>query len=95
MQKLPQGAELKEALAGRGISTDGLQKNALHTTFEAAMQERLLDVMRDERDERALSNAEALTRFTRNLVRATWAVALASGALILASIIQIVMLARK
>ncbi len=72
MQRLPQGAELKETLADRGISIDGLQKNALHEPFETAMQERLLDVMRDERDERALSNAEALTRFTRNLVTATW-----------------------
>lgn len=96
MPRLPQGNDLIKALADRGISIDGLQKNANYQTFEAAMQERLLDVMRDEREERALSNAEALTRFTRNLVKATWAVAIASGALILTSGAQIaLMLTRK
>ncbi len=67
--KLPQGNELKKAMADRGISIDGLQKNANYQPFEAAMQERLLDVMRDEREERALSNTEALTRFTATLSR--------------------------
>ena len=96
MPTLPQGEELKKALRDRGIATDGLEKNANYQPFEAAMQERLLEVMRDERDERAVKNAEALTRFTRKLVTATWAVALASGALILTSIAQIlIMLGRK
>jgi hypothetical protein len=88
--KLPQGDELKKEMTDRGISIDGLEKNANYQPFEAAMQERLLDVMRDERDERALLNAEALTRFTRSLVIATWAVAIASAALIFASVAQIV-----
>lgn len=96
MPKLPQGDHLKQAMADRGISTDGLAKNANFQPLEAAMQERLLGVMRDEREERALSNAEALTKFTRSLVKATWAVAIASGALILTSLAQIVlMLVRK
>lgn len=60
------------------------------------MQELLLAALRDEREERALTNAEALTRFTGKLVAATWAVAIASGALILAAVAQIVLtLTRK
>jgi hypothetical protein len=64
--QLPRGEELKKALDDRGISTRGLTVSAAGQPMEAAMQERLLEVMRDE-------NAEALTRYTRNLVRANWA----------------------
>jgi hypothetical protein len=96
MSTLPQGAKLKQALADRGISVDGFEKNANFTPFETAMQQRLLEVMRDEREERAITNAEALTQLTGSLVTATWAVAIGSGALIITSVVQIfVLLSRK
>jgi hypothetical protein len=96
MLTLPQGANLDKALADRGISVDGLEKNANFKPFETAKQERLLEIMRHESDERAIANAEILTQLTGKLVTATWAVALASGALIVASIVQIfVLISRK
>lgn len=96
MSTLPQGAKLKQALADRGISVDGLEKNANFAPFETAMQQRLLEVMRDEREERAIANAEVLTQLTGRLVSATWAVAIASGALIVTSLVQIfVLFSRK
>jgi hypothetical protein len=94
--RLPTGQELQKALDDRGISTHGLRRNANGAPMETDMQEILLAAIRDEREERALANAEALTRFTGKLVAATWAVAIASGALILATVAQIVLtLTRK
>jgi hypothetical protein len=96
MPTLPQGEDLKKALREYGIATDGFEKNANGQPFEAVMQERLLEVLRDEREERAVKNAEALTRFTRNLVRATWVMAFATCALIVTGIAQILItLGRK
>lgn len=63
--------------------------------METDMQELLVAAIRDEREERALANAEALTTFTRKLVMATWAVAIASGALILATVTQVVLTLTK
>jgi hypothetical protein len=83
MPTLPRGEELKKALTEHGIATDGFEKNANGLPFEAVMQERLLEVIRGDREERAVKNAEALTRFTRNLVVATWAIAFVTCGLIL------------
>lgn len=80
--------ELKKALADRGISTRGLPVDAVGQPMEAAMQERLLLVWRDE-------NAESLTRHTQGLVRATWALAIASVALILTSLAQVLVTIKK
>jgi hypothetical protein len=85
---LPRGEELKKALDDRGISTRGLAVSTSGQPMEAAMQERLLEVLRDE-------NAEALTRYTRSLVRANWALAIASIALILTSLAQILLTIKK
>jgi hypothetical protein len=93
--KLLIGQELPKAARERGISTDELPRNAMGGVLESALQERFLEVLRDERDERAVENAEALTSFTRKLVRATWAVAIASGALIVTGVVQITVMLRK
>jgi predicted nucleotide-binding protein len=57
MEKLPQGQDLKRALAERGISTAGLPVSVLGTPMEAAMQGRLLEVMRLEREEKMAKSA--------------------------------------
>jgi uncharacterized protein YfaQ (DUF2300 family) len=93
--KLPTGDALTKELSDRNISTAGLARNMNGAPMETAMQEVLLQVLRDERDERAVSSAEALTGLTGKLVTATWAVAIASGALILVSIAQIVVMLGK
>jgi hypothetical protein len=82
---------LQKALDDRRISTHGLRRNANGGPMETDMQELLLAALRDEREERALANAEVLTRFTGKLVMATWAVAIASGALILATVMQVIL----
>jgi hypothetical protein len=92
MRTLPRGEELRKALRDRGLATDGLPKNANYAPLETAMQGLLLDSLRDERDECALETQKALARFTGKLVRATWAVAFASGALIVASIVQVIVM---
>jgi adenylate kinase len=61
----------------------------------AQEQEKLLQVLRDEREERALASAENLTRFTQQLVTATWAIAIMSGALILTGVVQIAVMLVK
>jgi hypothetical protein len=93
--RLPIGPELKKALDDRGISTNGLPRNANGAPMETAMQELLLGALREERENRALKNAEILTKFTGKLVMATWAVAIASGALILATVAQVVLTLTK
>jgi hypothetical protein len=66
MIKLPQGRDLVKALEESGISTQGMPRSAGGGILEEAMQARLLEVMRDDRDQRAVKNSEALAGFTRN-----------------------------
>ena len=54
--QLPKGEALKRALAERGISTAGLPVSALGFPLEAAMQGRLLEVLRLEREEEMARN---------------------------------------
>jgi predicted nucleotide-binding protein len=57
MEKLPEGEDLKRALAERGISTAGLPVSVLGTPMEAAMQGRLPEVVRLEREEKMAKKA--------------------------------------
>ena len=84
------GDQLKKALEKRNIATRGVSVNAPGAPNEAAMQAALAEHLRDERDELLLIATSDLVDFTKKLVRATWAVAFASAALVVATAVQII-----
>ncbi len=84
------GQQLKKALEEKNISTAGLPVTNLGTPTESAMQSVLAEHLRDERDERLTTATSNLADFTKKLVWATWAVAFASAALVIATVVQIV-----
>ena len=95
MTPLPVGEQLRKELLDRGISLTGIRLNANSEPMESAMQDLLRQALRDGREERAVLNAEAQTALSQRMVTATWAVAFASGVLILTSIVQIIAMLRR
>lgn len=89
MSQLPSGDELDQALRERNLSTAGLPLNANHKPIESAKQALLADAIRDERDERIAEATVRLAWYTKNLSRGTWALVLASVAIVITSILQI------